>query len=211
MSGRFTEVKKRFRGMFQALREVNSLIYEADKILMCVVLAETIVHSFVMLSTFVGASMFLSQIGQLTPTLTIVLLVAAYYIISEILTASVGAFKEKHLYIFNRRIGDVIDKRTVEMMTALDVGQLQSPEFHNIRILAERRGVSAPLRVWQFETMLIGSLIGLVVGIVTLVSINILIVAPVIFVASSQIAYQWFSQAYMRKVEEEEAFIRLKQ
>ena len=176
MSDMFTEVKKRMRGMLQALREVNGLIFEADKILMCVVLTETIVHSFVMLATFLGAGMFLSQVGQLTPTLIIVILVAAYYLISEVLTASVGAFKEKRLYIFNRRIGDVIDKKSVESMAKLDIGRLQDPNFLQTRLLAGRRGESAPLRVWQYETMLIGSLFGFVVGIVTLMWMNLLIV-----------------------------------
>ena len=59
MSGRFTEVKKRFRGMFQALREVNSLIYEADKILMCVVLAESI-----QFLTVTGTSVTIPRIGS---------------------------------------------------------------------------------------------------------------------------------------------------
>ena len=144
MSDMFTEVKKRMRGMLQALREVNGLIFEADKILMCVVLTETIVHSFVMLATFLGAGMFLSQVGQLTPTLIIVILVAAYYLISEVLTASVGAFKEKRLYIFNRRIGDVIDKKSVESMAKLDIARLQDPNFLQPRILAGRHGAYMP-------------------------------------------------------------------
>jgi|SRR5215211_4767724 len=210
MQDRLSAGKGRLARIVEVLRKVNSLIRKADSLYMYYAWLEAATISIVTLATFWGAGMLLS-FGTTAITHQIFMAVALYYMLHTLFTAVAGAFKEYRLYLFNRKIGDVIDAISLEGMTKLDIARLKDTEYLNLRNITGRRGESAPLRIWNSETLLIGAAIGFAIGIGTLTTLNLQLMLPVFIIACVEVLYRWKSQAYMRQVEEEEAYARRRQ
>jgi ABC-type multidrug transport system fused ATPase/permease subunit len=210
MQDRLSAGKGRLARTVEVLRKVNGLVRKADSLYMYYAWLEAATISIVTLATFWGAGMLLS-FGTTTITQQIFMAVALYYMLHTLFTAVAGAFKEYRLYLFNRKIGDVIDAISLEGMTKLDIARLKDTEYLNLRNITGRRGESAPLRIWNSETLLIGATIGFAIGIITLTTLNLQLMLPVFIIACLEVLYRWKSQAYMRHVEEEEAYARRRQ
>jgi hypothetical protein len=113
MQDRLSAGKGRLARTVEVLRKVNSRVRKADSLYMYYAWLEAATISIVTLATFWGAGMLLS-FGTTTITQQIFTAVALYYMLHTLFTAVAGAFKEYRLYLFNRKIGDVIDAISLE-------------------------------------------------------------------------------------------------
>lgn len=204
------DMRRRFvawvRGTWKVLGEVNGIVMGVDKTFVRMTRAAIVLGGLTSLFSLAMIGVFLqrfasSYVSAGKVPLSLILAGIAFYALWRFCVRFVREYGRARERLFNRRLRIEIEQRRVEKLLELDLGRLIDPAFLEVKESTEERGEESITELWKVRATLVAVLIGLVVSIGIMASLDawliVMAIAPVaIQTVKAVLAERWHREMY---------------